>query len=897
MTVAIQGLFLGILMLAGLFFASPSQALSHGATGDPGAIDGNDTVTLKGNVNPLARPEFDKGRTDPSLQMSRMILALRLGAGKRAELERLLSELQDPASPHYHRWLTPGEFGLRFGPSTDEISIVTGWLKSQGFVVEEVAKGRLWINFSGSVALVERAFHTQIHNYFIGGHMYHANSLDPSILRALSGMVAGVVTLHDFPRRMMHNGILPVKPDFTSGSGHYISPGDFSIIYNVNALYGAGITGAAQSIAIVGRTHPSTASSDWATFRSMMGLPANPPRIIINGQDPGDLGFNEDAEADLDVEWSGAVAKNASIIFVASASTASTDGVDLSAQYIVNNNLAPVMSTSFGSCEQYMGASENKFYNDLWQQAAAQGITPFVSSGDAGAAGCNSGGDTTGTILAVNGLASTPYDVAVGGSEFDEGSGDYWDTSNGTTYTSALSYIPEVAWNESGAVTSGSDLWATGGGASVKYGKPAWQVSPGVPAGNSRYVPDVSLSAAKHDAYLAEIQGGLYAVSGTSASSPSFASIMAFIAQKTDQRQGNANPRFYQLGSAQFGAAGAPVFHNIVMGDNTVPGVTGYSAAAGYAPVSGLGSVDVNALVHNWVPDFTISISPAVLSVAQGATGACAISTAVSGDFSNAVSLSASGLPAGVTATFSPAVINAPGSGSSTLAIAARTSSPAGSVPVTITGTGGGIIHAATLDLTILQVFNITSSVTNGTGGAITPANATVVSGGSITLGITPCAGYDLAYLTDNGANVTGMVNNGGYTIPNVTGAHTVVATFAIYTFSVNASVSGDGSIVPASSTVNYGARVTFTITPAAGYTLASLTDNGSDVTADAVWNASQGAYTYTLSNITSDHTVQAGFVAGAPLPTTALSAPAGFLLVAGLGLLLWRSRKKRQKR
>ena len=489
---------------------------------------------------------------------------------------------------------------------------MSGWLTSHGFVIEEVGKGRSWINFSGSAGDVERAFHTPIHTYVVNGRVHHANARDPEIPRALSDLVEGIVTLHDFPRKMMHSGPMPLaQPDYTSGSTHYLSPGDFAIIYNVNALYGAGINGSAQSIAIVGRTHPS--STNWATFRSTMGLPANPPQVIVNGTDPGDSGAAEDNEADLDVEWSGVVAKNATILFVTSASTGSTDGVDLSAQYIVNNNLAPVMSTSFGSGESALGTSGNRFYKNLWQQAAAQGITSFVSSGDAGAAGCNLGSDSSGSGPAVNGLASTPYNVAVGGTEFNEASGTYWNATNGSGDTSALSYIPEVAWNES-CIPSGC-LWSTGGGVSTKYSKPSWQVAPGVPADGKRDVPDVSLSAAIHDAYLVETQGALSAFGGTSASSPSFAGLMALIVQKTGQRQGNANMRLYQLGNAQYGATGAVVFHDTTSGNNSVPGVTGYSSGTGYDLATGLGSVDASALVNNWTPDFTIAASPSALSV------------------------------------------------------------------------------------------------------------------------------------------------------------------------------------------------------------------------------------------------------------------------------------------
>ncbi len=770
-----------IAMVSAMLFAvMPASASS------PLLIDDNDTVMLHGNVNARARPEFDHGEASASLPMERMILTLKLSSEKQAQLDSFLAKLHDPASSNYHNWITPEEFGARFGPDPDDISAITRWLASHGFVVEEVAKGRTWINFSGTVADVESTFHTKIHEFYVNSRLYHANVQDPSIPRGLVDLVAGIVSLNDFPRKSMINGVhlltqTGVLPNYTSGSTNYLSPGDFATIYNVNALYSAGIDGMGQSIAIVGRTHPS--SSDWTTFRSIMGLPSNPPQVIVNGRDPGDLGGDEDIEADLDVEWSGAVAQNATILFVVSKSTHSTDGVDLSAQYIVNNKGAPVMSTSFGECEADLGSAENSFYNNLWQEAVTYGITSFVAAGDAGAAGCNGGSDSSGSGLGVNGLASTQYNVAVGGTEFNEGSGTYWNTNNGGSgYTSAISYISEIVWNQSGTVSGGSDLWATGGGVSSLYSKPAWQVAPGVPADGQRDITDVALSAATHDAYLIESQGALYSVGGTSASTPSFAGLMALVVQKTGLPQGNANTRFYQLGNAQYGAGGVAVFHDITSGNNTVPGVTGYSATTGYDLCTGLGSVDANALINNWTPDFTIAASPAAISVAQGVMGTSTISTAVLGNFSNAISLSASGLPAGVTATFSPSSIAAPGAGSSTLTITVGASAAAGTYTVTVSGIGGSTTHNTPITLTIVQVFTITASVSNGIGGTITPVSTTDEYGTSVTFTMTPDSGYTLSSLTDNGVVVTAIQNPPGiftYTITDVTANQTVQATFS----------------------------------------------------------------------------------------------------------------------
>jgi pseudomonalisin len=698
------------LILTLVLLLAATALLAASANAHKRNVDDNDTVVLYGNTHPLATPQNDRGPVDSNQKLERMILVLKPRVGAKDNIDRLLSQLHDPSSPSYHQWLTPAEFGARFGIADDDLGEVKAWLARSGFAVDEIADGRGWINFSGSVGQVERAFKTQIHKFDVGGQIHTANAKDPSVPRALADVVGGVVTLHDFGRHPMNHGFKPV-PDYTSGTSHYVAPADFAKIYNVNPLYTAGINGTGQTIAIVGRT--DIALGDVQYFRSFFGLPANDPVFVHNGVDPGNLGGGEEGEADLDVQWSGAVAPNATIKFVISKSTTTTDGVDLSAQYIVNNNVAKVMSTSFGQCESSMGTTENNFYNNLWSQAATQGITSFVSSGDSGAAGCNGGNDASGSGAAVSGLASTPYNVGVGGTQFnDTASPSTWwsSTNNATDKSSALSYIPEIAWNESGNVSGGSGLWASSGGQSSIYTKPSWQVCVGVPATNARFVPDISLTAAGHDGYLVvtghtATVSGLGSVGGTSASSPSFAGLMALVNQKTATSWGNANTKFYSLANAQYASGGTVIFHDVTSGNNSVPGVTGFSCGTGYDAVTGVGTVDASSMVNNWTgaatPDFGISASPTSVSVAQGGNGTSTITTSVSGGFNSAISLSSSGAPAGSTVSFSPASIAAPGSGSSTMTMAVGAGTAAGTYTITVTGTGGTKTHSATVSLTV----------------------------------------------------------------------------------------------------------------------------------------------------------------------------------------------------
>ena len=715
-------------VLISAFFFVVSQSVAQSADRILGAIDDARTAPLPGNRHPLARAEYDLGAVAPETRLERMILVLQSDAAQQRALTALLDAQHDPHSALYHQWLTPESFAERFGVSRNDIGRIVSWLGAQGFSIDEIPAGSRSIVFSGSARQVEQAFHTAMHRYRVRGEAHMANAANPSIPAALAGIVAGVDTLHDFRRRPMHSR-LQAAPQYTGGGGwYYFTPGDFATIYDAAPLYAGGITGAGQSLAIVARCNIPI--GDVEMFRQTFGLPANDPTVIVNGTDPGITSGDELAEADLDVQWSGAVAPNATVDFVVSASTNTTDGVDLSAQYIVSQNLAPVMSTSFGMCEQYMG-TDLTFFGNLWEQAAAQGITALIAAGDSGAAGCDSGGETTAVGgLGVNGLCSSPYSVCVGGTEFNEGSNpsQYWSAGNASNWASALSYIPETVWNESGS-NGGSGLWAGGGGASAYYSKPAWQTGLGVPADGQRDVPDVSLTASGHDGYLFCFQGGVYVIAGTSAASPSFAGLMALVNQQTGASQGNANTSFYALAALQE-SGGLSYFHDIVNGNNSVPGQTGFSAGPGYDQGSGLGSVDAAVLVNHWTdastggaPGFSLTATPGSISVPLGGSGGVTAQVQVTGGFSASVALSATGLPTGVTAVFAPGTLSAPGSGSSSLTITAASSATPGTYSIQIAAAGGSVTQTLSVALTIPAPV--------GCNVAASPAGVTLNAGSS----------------------------------------------------------------------------------------------------------------------------------------------------------------------
>jgi subtilase family serine protease len=553
--------------------------------------------------------------------MERILLVLQTSPEQEAALEQLIADQHDPSSPRYQQWLTPEKFGEMFGPTQQDLDAVTQWLESQGMRVQAVARGHRFVEFSGMALQVEQAFHTRIHQYELNGETHVANATDLSVPEALAPVIRGVASLHTFRHKPMHRVLAAPLTMLTNGA-QGLSPYDFATIYNVKPLWGSGFDGAGQSVAIAGRSNIEL--TDVAAFRSTFALPGNNATVILNGIDPGILNESEETEADLDVQWAGAVAKGAAVKFVVSKSTNASDGIDLSNQYIVTNNLSPAMSVSFGACEAALG-SGNSFYNSLWQQAAAQGISVFVSSGDAGSAGCDNPSSTlpAKSGLGVNGLGSTPYNISVGGTQFNDTANvsAYWSSSNDGHKASAASYIPEVAWNES-SYTSGSgsnNLFAGSGGMSQIYATPVWQTGAGVPPGDPgaltqhhRYLPDVSLAAAGHDGYLVYREGHLYLVGGTSASSPAFAGLAAILDQYTGGRNGNLNPRFYSL-AAQVPAA----YHDVTDGSIAVPcaggssgcgstitgavGVTnGFAAGVGYDLATGLGSVDAYAMALNW---------------------------------------------------------------------------------------------------------------------------------------------------------------------------------------------------------------------------------------------------------------------------------------------------------
>ncbi|MFZ0820450.1 MAG: protease pro-enzyme activation domain-containing protein [Candidatus Acidiferrales bacterium] len=596
-------------------------------------VNAGNLVLLKGNTHPLARAKNDKGIAPDSLPAERMLLVLQRSPDQEATLRKLIDNMHSKASANFHQWLTPGQFGQQFGVADADIQIVTAWLESQGFQVNRVATSKMFIEFSGTAGQIRNAFHTEIHKYVVNGEEHWANASDPSIPAALGSVVAGVNTMNNFRKRPAIRKGQVVRAAETTGQGKPqftvpncinpafnnpifnntcfgLGPADFAKIYNIPA----GANGNGQTIAIIGDSDICTVGGsqtvlplgctqdDIVAFRTLFGLGANHTQVFVDGADPGING--DETEALLDTEWTGGVAPNATVLFVTAGDTEVTAGIDLAAMRVVDNNLAPVMNESFGACEQNIGNAGNNFYFSLWEQAAAQGITVNISSGDNASAGCDDENSESEAFqgVNVNGIASTPFDVAVGGTDFDYTvagyPSTYWNAANNAgTGLSAKSYIPETPWNNScgqiNSVITGScanlpanqdyllNIVGGSGGFSgcaffngaecFGYGTPPWQAGLGVPPANAalggfRYIPDVSLFASdgeESNSFYVVCQSDAGAtcmgpsipfleVGGTSASVQVFGGIMALVNQAMvnagkSAKQGNANYMLYAL--------------------------------------------------------------------------------------------------------------------------------------------------------------------------------------------------------------------------------------------------------------------------------------------------------------------------------------------------------------
>ena len=568
-----------------------------------GPVDEGARVVLRGNVHPAvqASASVDQGEVESWMPAGRMLLLLQRTRAQQAGLDNFLQAAHTPGNAAFHQWLTPEEFGKQFGPADSDVAAVTAWLESHGLTINQVHAGRMAIEFSGTAGQVSEAFQTQIHRYEVNGETHLANASAPSVPAALAAAIGGLTPLNNFHPRP-HLSVLgqakfnpkthQVTPQWTYsvGSGVYfaMTPGDFATQYDINSVYKSGVTGTGQTIGIISESNVDLSLVQ--AYQTLFGLTANLPQVVVDGEDPGQNG--DATEAYLDIELAGSVAPGATVMLYTSAGTALTEGLALAAYRAVDDNQASIISVSYGVCELELGQGGNAFWSALWQQAAAQGQSVFVAAGDGGSAGCDNfnAQQVAYSGLQVNGIASTPYNIAVGGTDFyySQYAGTaaalntqvtgYWSAPTTAPAVSLLMPAPEQVWNDffgynlynagNPNYMPSENILASGGGASSAavytsglaqgYAKPAWQSGVGVPADKLRDLPDVSLFAGNGynysfypicanpgDCTSANLNaGGSVVVSGvgsTSASTQAMAGIQALINQSRASRQGQAS--------------------------------------------------------------------------------------------------------------------------------------------------------------------------------------------------------------------------------------------------------------------------------------------------------------------------------------------------------------------
>ncbi|MDQ2832528.1 MAG: protease pro-enzyme activation domain-containing protein [Acidobacteriota bacterium] len=807
------------------------------------SIESSRETPLPGTVSGRALRASDLGAAPADRKLDSITMFFSMTPAQQADLNQLLAAQLDPASPSYHQWLTPQQFGARFGLSSADLSKVSTWIARQGFTIIGTAPSANSIQFTGTVAQAQQAFGVTIHSLSSNGEQHISNLSAPVLPSAISSVVTSITGLNDFrmrPHSRVRNITLgPSQPRNTQSPGgkvqHFIAPGDLYTIYDFppfSPTAGAGIT-----IAVIGQTALNTGNvlpdPDVTAFRTAGGLPSANLQIQLAGStDPG-VQITQIDEAHLDVEWSGAAAPGATILYVYG-SDAFADAL----YYVVMNKVAPIVSSSYGGCEtefnstlSISGQSELLAYNNLLAQANAQGMTIVNASGDSGAADCDNTGVAT-QGLNVDFPASSPYVTAAGGTMFSgdlSSPGTFWTSSNGANGGSALGYISEQPWNATSTSAGLSAGGSSGGGASAFFAKPSWQMGTGAgatPNDSSRDVPDFSLNAAPdHDGYFVctsgsstqdlpctnggflDSTGNPNVFGGTSFVAPIFAGILAQLEQHLNAGQtaakglGNINNILYGLAN---GPTYSSIFHDVTTGNNAVScapgtpncssgGTIGFSAGTGYDQATGLGSLDVASLINSWstatptgtggtivtgISSTTLSTTGSLCAVTSGSL---ALTVAVSGSISNAT-------PTGTIQFF---VDGAPVSGSST-ALASN-------------GTATYTLATSTLSSGGHTVSAVYSGDTNyaGSKGTLLASNGSIasvdiVSSTKADFSITPCSA---AVSVSPGATSSGIV----FTITPVngfTGPVTLTATN-------NDDMIATTSFTPPTLTITSGAGTT----------------------------------------------------------------------------------------
>jgi subtilase family serine protease len=629
------------------------------------AITDGDRAVLSESRTPRVGGAQDLGPVSPAMTVPGITLVFRRSPTQEAALQDLLAAQQNLASPQYHQWLTPETFAARFGVADQDIATAESWLISQGFHIEEVARSRDRISFSGSAAQVQTAFGAELHRYRTKGELHFGPVSDLTLPTGLASVTAAVLHLSDFRPKPSSKVMTGAQPDFTSSAtqAHYLTPKDISTMYDLNPFYTRYGYGGGQALAVVGQSFVNTSSSSSVeTFQSNLTQADPASAVLVPGSGVQAISPGDEGESEIDLEYSSGIAQNANIFLVYVGANQNYSVFDALA-FAITERIAPVVSISYSICEPLLSQSELDQYSALFEEASAQGQTLVAASGDSGSTACAPDVSASGVTLAepqelsVSFPASSPNVTAVGGTQmaagtFAAGNSPYWASAGSTdNVSSLLSYVPEVVWNEDSA-TNG--IAGGGGGSSIYFPRPTWQSTyPGMPTGSYRLLPDIALQASmaspgflvcSSDPALLGPQGqtsscvsGILGnndkytlAGGTSFAAPIFAGFIALLnAAENSTGQGNINPVLYSLAASPSSYAAA--FHDITSGTNAcaagdgscaAAGESAYAATVGYDEATGLGSVDFNVLASAWPLSNTASLQPTMILITSSETTA-----------------------------------------------------------------------------------------------------------------------------------------------------------------------------------------------------------------------------------------------------------------------------------
>ncbi len=853
------GSALALLLAAGLGVSAAltPQAATTRLSGD---WHSTPAVTLAKSGAPARPDAVDNGEAPAGARLGRMLLLLQPSAAQQQALTQELAALQNPASPQYHHWLTPTAFADAYGNSAADVAAVAAWLSSQGLQVAPLPQGRGWIEFSGTVAQVEQAFQAQVHAYATVQGTRYALAGPISIPGALAPVVKGLVSLDGSLAQPALASPQPVAvpveqlaAQTTLGGAPALTPRLAAQILHLDSLQANGVKGAGETIAIASTSNIDVVDVD--AFRSVFGLPASALSVAPQGTDPGLT--DGQAEATLEASWAGAAAPAARVLLAPAATTAATDGIDLSLAAIVDQDLAPIVAMGYSDCEAALSPAHQAFYAALYRQAAAEGISVIAAAGDSGAAACHAAGNDApvSSGYGVNALASTPWNTAVGVASFG--------TTGPAGANSAL-----AAWSP---VNAADAAYAGGGGVSSLYRVPGWQpIQPALTSTQNRLMPDLSLPTAidtSADPGLAFCLGGsagctLVRSGGSAGAAALFAGIAALVAQQNGA-QGNMTPTLYALsshsgvysdvqqGAAQLScAAGSP--------GCGVSGKIGYPAATGYDLATGLGMVNAQALVHGWAqPEANgtqaVTVTNTILpSQTINPSGSVVLSATVT-------SQTSSGAPTGTVTFYDqftatsittvPLTVGTGGSQSSTASVTVTGVLSQGGHPIVAQYSGDTTYAAASSQPVVVQVqpsptvtvvtpvstnpapgssLTVTATITssNAGAGALAPSGTVDFRLDGVSQGIKAVVpGVPAAPSTNSTSSIT-------FTVPYSAGTHQIVGFYSGDT-NYNNSTSAAAAITVSTSTPTV-TLTPATTTPAAGSSLAltmTITPPGSTTT------------------------------------------------------------------